>query len=85
MDHFLLSANAVLPMFVQLAAGFLSQKAGILSREDIPGFNRVAFRIFLPCLLFYNIYKNCITFEIRIFPWKNLIFQTVLLAKSEKK
>ncbi len=36
-------------------------------------------------LLFYNIYKNCITFEIRIFPWKNLIFQTVLLAKSEKK
>ena len=36
-------------------------------------------------LLFHNIYKNCITFEIRIFPWKNLIFQTVLLAKSEKK
>ena len=58
MDHFLLSANAVLPMFVQLAAGFLSQKAGILSREDIPGFNRVAFRIFLPCLLFYNIYTS---------------------------
>ena len=29
MDHFLLSANAVLPMFVQLAAGFLSQKAGL--------------------------------------------------------
>ena len=52
MDHFLLSANAVLPMFLQLAAGFLSQKAGILSREDVPRFNRVAFRIFLPCLLF---------------------------------
>ena len=58
MDHFLLSANAVLPMFLQLAAGFLSQKAGILSREDVPRFNRVAFRIFLPCLLFYNIYKS---------------------------
>ena len=58
MDHFLLSANAVLPMFVQLAAGFLSQKAGILSREEVPGFNRVAFRIFLPCLLFYNIYTS---------------------------
>ena len=58
MDHFMLSANAVLPMFLQLAAGFLSQKAGILSREDVPRFNRVAFRIFLPCLLFYNIYTS---------------------------
>lgn len=52
----MLSANAVLPMFMLLAAGFLSQKAGVLTREDVPRFNKVAFRIFLPCLLFYNIY-----------------------------
>ena len=58
MDHFLLSANAVLPMFLTLAAGYISQKAGILTREDVPRFNRVAFRIFLPCLLFYNIYTS---------------------------
>ena len=56
MENFMLSVNAVAPMFLLLAAGFLSQKAGILSREDIPRFNRVAFRLFLPCLLFYNIY-----------------------------
>ena len=56
MENFLLSANAVVPMFLLLAAGFLSQKAGVLSREDVPRFNKVAFRIFLPCLLFYNIY-----------------------------
>ena len=58
MDHFFLSANAVLPMFLTLAAGYISQKAGILTREDVPRFNRVAFRIFLPCLLFYNIYTS---------------------------
>ena len=52
----MLSANAVLPMFMLLATGFLSQKAGVLTREDVPRFNKVAFRIFLPCLLFYNIY-----------------------------
>ena len=52
----MLSANAVLPMFMLLAAEFLSQKAGVLTREDVPRFNKVAFRIFLPCLLFYNIY-----------------------------
>ena len=56
MANFMLSANAVLPMFLLLAAGFLSQKAGVLTREDVPHFNKVAFRIFLPCLLFYNIY-----------------------------
>ena len=56
MENFMLSANAVLPMFLLLAAGFLSQKAGVLTREDVPHFNKVAFRIFLPCLLFYNIY-----------------------------
>lgn len=56
MENFMLSANAVLPMFLLLAAGFLSQKAGVLTREDVPRFNKVAFRFFLPCLLFYNIY-----------------------------
>ena len=56
MENLMLSANAVLPMFMRLAAGFLSQKAGVLTREDVPRFNKVAFRIFLPCLLFYNIY-----------------------------
>ena len=56
MENLMLSANAVLPMFMLLATGFLSQKAGVLTREDVPRFNKVAFRIFLPCLLFYNIY-----------------------------
>jgi predicted permease len=56
LENLMLSANAVLPMFMLLAAGFLSQKAGVLTREDVPRFNKVAFRIFLPCLLFYNIY-----------------------------
>lgn len=58
MENLMLSVNAVVPMFLLMAAGFLSQKAGVLSREDVPRINRVAFRIFLPCLLFYNIYQS---------------------------
>ena len=54
----MLSVNAVVPMFLLIAAGFISQKAGVLTREDVPRINRVAFRIFLPCLLFYNIYQS---------------------------
>ena len=65
MENLMLSANAVLPMFMLLAAGFLSQKAGVLTREDVPRFNKVAFRIFLPCLLFYNIYCSDLSAAIK--------------------
>ena len=65
MENFMLSANAVLPMFLLLAAGYLSKRFGILSLEDIPRTNRIAFRIFLPCLLFYNIYKAELSYAIR--------------------
>ena len=58
MENLMLSVNAVVPMFLLIAAGFISQKAGVLTREDVPRINRVAFRIFLPCLLFYNIYQS---------------------------
>lgn len=58
MENLLLSVNAVLPMFLQLAAGFVSQRLGVLRREDVPRFNKVAFRVFVPCLLFYNVYES---------------------------
>ena len=52
-------------MFLLLAAGYLSKRFGILSLEDIPRTNRIAFRIFLPCLLFYNIYNAELSYAIR--------------------
>ena len=61
----MLSANAVLPMFLLLAAGYISKRFGILSLADIPRTNRIAFRIFLPCLLFYNIYNAELSYAVR--------------------
>ena len=58
MENFLLSANAVVPMFLLMAAGYAAREAGILDRGDVFRFNRVAFRVFLPCLLFMNIYES---------------------------
>ena len=58
MEDFLLSANAVVPMFLLMAAGYAAREAGILERGDVFRFNRAAFRIFLPCLLFMNIYES---------------------------
>ncbi len=58
MDNFLLTANAVVPMFLLIGAGYLSRLIGVISREEVPRFNRVAFRVFLPVLLFYNVYQS---------------------------
>ena len=65
MQNFLLSARAVLPMFLMIAAGYFCRRIGVLSREDVPRFNRVAFRVFLPCLLFYNVYVSDLSSAVR--------------------
>ncbi len=61
----MLSVNAVLPMFLMMATGYLTRALGVLDREDTPKINRIAFRVFLPCLLFYNIYCSDLSSAVR--------------------
>lgn len=61
----MLALNAVSPLFFSMAAGFLAQKAEILTRQDVPKINKVAFQVFLPCLLFYNIYTSDLSAAVR--------------------
>ena len=65
MQNFLLSLRAILPMFLMIAVGYVSRRAGILARADVPKFNKVAFRVFLPCLLFYNVYTSDLSAAVR--------------------
>ena len=65
MNNFLLTAHAVVPMFLMIAAGYLCRRLGVLAREEVPRFNRVAFRVFLPCLLFYNVYTSDLSSAVR--------------------
>ena len=58
MEELRLSANAVLPVFLMMAAGYLARELRVLERGDVGKMNRVAFRVFLPCLLFYNVYRS---------------------------
>ncbi|MBR0161841.1 MAG: AEC family transporter [Oscillospiraceae bacterium] len=58
MTNFQLTVNAVVPMFLLIAVGYLSRRLGALSREEVPRVNRLAFRIFLPVQLFYNVYQS---------------------------
>ena len=56
MENLMISANAVLPMCLVRALGYGTRRLGWLRREEISTINKIAFRIFLPCLLYYNIY-----------------------------
>lgn len=56
MENLMISANAVLPMCLVMALGYGTRRLGWLRREEISTINKIAFRFFLPCLLYYNIY-----------------------------
>ena len=56
MENLMISANAVLPMCLVMALGYGTCRLGWIRREEISVINRIAFRIFLPCLLYYNVY-----------------------------
>ena len=52
----MISADAVLPMCLIMALGYGTRRLGWIRREEIFAINKIAFRIFLPCLLYYNVY-----------------------------
>ena len=56
MENLMISANAVLPMCLIMALGYGTRRLGWIRREEIFVINKIAFRIFLPCLLYYNVY-----------------------------
>lgn len=56
MKNLIISVHAILPMFLVMALGYGARCLGWIHREEISNINKIAFRIFLPCLLFYNVY-----------------------------
>ena len=49
MNNFVLSAHAVLPMFLIMAVGYLIKCTGLMDRSDVFKINKVSFHVFLPC------------------------------------
>lgn len=52
----MICARAVLPTFLILALGFIARKANIIRHEDVLRINSLIFKIFMPVMLFSNIY-----------------------------
>lgn len=65
LENFRICLNAVLPLLFIMAAGYAAKRAGMLTREDVARFNNVAFRIFMPCLVFYSIYGSDLSESVR--------------------
>ena len=57
MDNFLISLNAVLPTFLLMAAGWLLHRLGLAEEGFLKQLNRLTFQVFLPVMLFRNIYS----------------------------
>ena len=47
MENFLVCLNAVLPIFVIMALGYAARCSKVISRDDVPKLNKLAFRFFM--------------------------------------
>lgn len=57
MDSFLFAVNAVLPIMLTIALGYCLKRIGWISQSFVVAANKLVFRVFLPAMLFLNVYK----------------------------
>ena len=58
MENFILSFNVVTPLFIIMSLGYYLKYIKLLDKQTLNVMNRVCFKIFLPILLFFNIYQS---------------------------
>lgn len=57
MASFVFALNAVAPIIFMVAIGYVLKKVGLMNESFIRAGNKLGFRIFLPAMLFVNVYK----------------------------
>lgn len=58
MESLILSFNAVTPLFIMMLLGYVVRSVGIAKKSDFDMINKLVFKIFLPLLLFHNLYTT---------------------------
>lgn len=68
MESLRLSFSAVAPIFLLMLLGYIIKRAKLADKKNFDVINRLVFKVFLPVLLFYNIYKteSAQVFDIRL-------------------
>ncbi len=57
MESFIFALNAVLPIIVMIVLGYMLKKKGFMNAAFAKAANRLVFRLFLPTMLFLNVYN----------------------------
>ena len=65
MGSFVVCINAVLPIFLLMAAGYAERCFHLLDRADVEKINRIVFRAFMPVMVFYNLYSSDLSSAMR--------------------
>lgn len=58
MSNFALSFEVVFPLFVMMALGYILRRIHIFNENFLGELNNLVFKVFLPLLLFINVYKS---------------------------
>lgn len=58
MSNLVLSFTVVLPIFLELLLGYFLRVIGIFDFQTLRTLNKSVFRVFLPVLIFYNVYNS---------------------------
>ena len=57
MSDIIFAINAVLPIILMIVVGYFLKKIGLLQEDTAKKLNTLVFRVFLPVMLFLNVYK----------------------------
>ena len=57
MESFVFAFNTVAPIIIMVVLGWFLKKAGIIGKDFVKAGNKLVFKVFLPVMLFSNVYK----------------------------
>ena len=79
MESFIIALEAVIPIFIPIITGVLVRRFDWLTEQGISDANRLCFRLFMPTLLFNNIYSA----DLRLSEVKSLFVVCLLIVVME--
>ena len=92
MSSLLISFNAIVPLFMIIALGYLMKRLDVIGDTEVKRFNTACFYTFMPIMLFYDVYTADLAGSVRPFFFIYAIgmlflltFLTVLLVLRVEK
>lgn len=74
MESLILSFESIMPIFILMLLGYVLKNLHIADKKTFDGINKLVFKVFLPVLLFNNIYK---TESANVFDIKLVVFTII--------